>query len=722
MAEALTEQEKRYRREKLLDHFQLPALLSAVILYVLFTRFSPLGLAFALTGIGFMFLCRFLAAKKTADKDQDYVGSDAWRCMGPDLLFTLLAIAGIFSRDYIPFLTTVLLENLETGEDVNSIGTRIVFLLLGTAAGGLFPLFPKKKDTYGDKPVTIVWRWLALAAFFTGLLQFFFKDWWVALSPPFLAVFAVSLALAIWRAANLYPVKWTAWLAGAAGLALLLLKLFAPGYRLLDYNLEGFINLQLFPWYNILAAGAALGALWWFDQVYLSVYTGYGTLYAAAFGAVALLKCWAWFRFEFGWFVLLAYAVFAVVMFAKVARKPEIYVEDDWTIATLAVAAGLMLLQITAYYGSFLFGALLLAALFTAFVCIKGIFDPTDDTSWGAHAFKWQLTLLAAGAALFPLATQRGWSPMKLWLFLGILVVSGAVVWMLNFRHEITHNKALYRPASAAVCAVACGLFLLVALKGGPKIKIEPAEADVYAGAAKTGDSVLLVAAEEPEDVILSYAWFEGWATDKSLAVAMEGGAATLEPQEGRLVIWAKAQGGLTRCERWYYDTAREVPEYFPLSVKFSRKSVTLGLGESYIPKWTVEGGADYSKLYAAEDSAAVWVYANRIYAEEPGTAAVTLRTFNGLEASMAVTVKKEPTKVAFSKTALSLKKGSSETLEYTLSKGSASNAIRIWSDDPGIAKIDAKTLEVTAVKKGTCTLHIETFNGKKGKCEVTVK
>ena len=78
-------------------------------------------------------------------------------------------------------------------------------------------------------------------------------------------------------------------------------------------------------------------------------------------------------------------------------------------------------------------------------------------------------------------------------------------------------------------------------------------------------------------------------------------------------------------------------------------------------------------------------------------------------------------TSVKFNKSTLTLEKGKSETILFTISPSNTTNKTVAWaSSDDKVATV--KDGKVTAVAAGTATITAKTSNGKTAKCTVTVK
>ncbi len=107
------------------------------------------------------------------------------------------------------------------------------------------------------------------------------------------------------------------------------------------------------------------------------------------------------------------------------------------------------------------------------------------------------------------------------------------------------------------------------------------------------------------------------------------------------------------------------------------------------------------------------------VTAKKAGTAVITVRTQNGLTATVAVTVSKAPKKLTLSHAARTLAVGETFQLKAALPAGTAS-AIRWESSDASVAAVDGDGL-VTAVKAGTAIIRATTFNRKTAQCRVVV-
>lgn len=106
------------------------------------------------------------------------------------------------------------------------------------------------------------------------------------------------------------------------------------------------------------------------------------------------------------------------------------------------------------------------------------------------------------------------------------------------------------------------------------------------------------------------------------------------------------------------------------------------------------------------------------------GSALITVRAVNGLQASVYVTVKPldiEAEAVEVSPESLSLLVGESAQLVETVLPEETTNKLVTWeSEDVGIARVSFQGV-VTAVSNGTTVITVKTVNGKTASCIVTV-
>ncbi len=107
------------------------------------------------------------------------------------------------------------------------------------------------------------------------------------------------------------------------------------------------------------------------------------------------------------------------------------------------------------------------------------------------------------------------------------------------------------------------------------------------------------------------------------------------------------------------------------------------------------------------------------VTAKKAGAAVITVKTQNGLTATVSVTVGKAPKKIALSPAELMLNVGQASQVGAVFPAGTASTLI--WeSSDASVASVDGAGV-VTALRAGTAVIRATTFNKKSAMCRVVV-
>lgn len=179
-------------------------------------------------------------------------------------------------------------------------------------------------------------------------------------------------------------------------------------------------------------------------------------------------------------------------------------------------------------------------------------------------------------------------------------------------------------------------------------------------------------------------------------------------------------------------DTTSKVPEtdgpatsqtdIAVTNVTVSTKKLTLGVGETFQLKASVlpENASDKTLTYKASNSKVSVTGKGKITAKKAGTSKITVKAANGKNTVVTVVVKKAPTKLSLNAKTKTLKVGKSFQISTKLPKNTASNKITYSSSKKSVATVSS-TGKVTAKKKGTTTITVKTFNGKKAKMTIIV-
>ena len=176
--------------------------------------------------------------------------------------------------------------------------------------------------------------------------------------------------------------------------------------------------------------------------------------------------------------------------------------------------------------------------------------------------------------------------------------------------------------------------------------------------------------------------------------------------------------------------TVRKAPTW----VSISKKNLTMTVGQSATLSAGIASDAGCaSRTFRTSNSSIVKMtktnWTGSFTAVKPGTAWVTVRTYNGKESSCKVTVKAkeqpkpstvEVTSITLNKTNVTLEEGKTTTLTATINPSNANNKTITWSsDNTSIATVNNG--KVTAKKAGTANIIAKSNNGKTATCKVTV-
>ncbi|MBQ6497958.1 MAG: Ig-like domain-containing protein [Bacilli bacterium] len=212
------------------------------------------------------------------------------------------------------------------------------------------------------------------------------------------------------------------------------------------------------------------------------------------------------------------------------------------------------------------------------------------------------------------------------------------------------------------------------------------------------------------------------WTSSNEDVVTVANGLVTAI-NEGTATITATASNGLEAiCEVTVFEPVIEVT-----GISLNKNSLTLRTDENeyLVATLTPSNATDKTVTWTTSNEEVAAVNSNgRVIAVAEGTAIITARTSNGLEATCTVTVSDTivVTKIKLNKEETTLTEGESETLTATLTPSNATDKTVTWtSNHPEIATVD-NAGKITAVKAGTTMIIAQASSGKKATCFVTVK
>ncbi len=157
-------------------------------------------------------------------------------------------------------------------------------------------------------------------------------------------------------------------------------------------------------------------------------------------------------------------------------------------------------------------------------------------------------------------------------------------------------------------------------------------------------------------------------------------------------------------------------------SVKTSVKKLTLGVGETYTLKASVQpaNASDKKLKYIASNKRITVTAKGKITAKKVGVSKVTIKSSNGKKAVVQISVKKKPAKIQLNAKRKTIKVGWKFQIRAKFPKGTISNKLTYSSSRKSVASVSS-TGKITARKKGTAVITVKTYNGKKARMKVTV-
>lgn len=173
-------------------------------------------------------------------------------------------------------------------------------------------------------------------------------------------------------------------------------------------------------------------------------------------------------------------------------------------------------------------------------------------------------------------------------------------------------------------------------------------------------------------------------------------------------------------------DITVKPPE--PTGVKFQYNKIGIGVGETIDLSITVTPADAATKLTVTSDNKKVVTakltdskdYQVQFKGRKLGSAKITVKTSNGKTDTCNITVKRAPEKVSLNKKGtVRLGLGNRMFVTVTCEPKDCTSTLKWTSSNEKVATVSTGT--VTAVKKGTARITVETFNGLKASFKVKV-
>lgn len=155
-----------------------------------------------------------------------------------------------------------------------------------------------------------------------------------------------------------------------------------------------------------------------------------------------------------------------------------------------------------------------------------------------------------------------------------------------------------------------------------------------------------------------------------------------------------------------------------PTELYFDEPAMTLGVKQKIVLDAKLNPGAECDITYTVSDPSVLTLKGTKLTAKAVGTATVTAQIYNGLTATCDITVEAAPKSVKLPYKKLTL--GVGETCQLNPVVDGCANGLTYKSSKPAVATVTAEGL-ITAIKKGTVTISVKTYNSKSFSLKVTV-
>ena len=247
---------------------------------------------------------------------------------------------------------------------------------------------------------------------------------------------------------------------------------------------------------------------------------------------------------------------------------------------------------------------------------------------------------------------------------------------------------------------------------GACHVTVVPAPTAVSLSAERTTlgvkEKLQLIPSIQPEGTMGTLKY----ASSKSAVVSVSADGVVTAKKAGSATITVSTYNGQKATLKLSVKKA-------PSSVNIAGGRTVFGVGESAQLDYKLSNGSAGGAAFSCAGGAATITPDGLLTAVQPGTATVTVTTFNGKKKSATVEVKSAPTSVHPALERVSIGAEDSWVLGYALNEGSA-GAVYFASSDPEIASVDASG-RISALKQGEADVTITAYNGASGTCHVTV-
>ena len=205
------------------------------------------------------------------------------------------------------------------------------------------------------------------------------------------------------------------------------------------------------------------------------------------------------------------------------------------------------------------------------------------------------------------------------------------------------------------------------------------------------------------------------WSSSNSKVAVVSNGKIKAKAK-GTAEITCKTKNGRTfKCT--------VIVKNAPKKLNLNAYNLRLGVGERFsLNSWINEGAASDKRAFVSTDNGICYTSGKgELVAKKPGTAKITVKTYNGVTAVCNVTVKKAPTKLNLNAKELVLGVGESFKLNSWVNEGEASLK-RAFSSTSNNTCYTSGSGYLVAKAVGQVYITVKTYNGVYATCKVRVK
>jgi uncharacterized protein YjdB len=244
-----------------------------------------------------------------------------------------------------------------------------------------------------------------------------------------------------------------------------------------------------------------------------------------------------------------------------------------------------------------------------------------------------------------------------------------------------------------------------------------PSAAGITMGVSET---VQCTTALTPSDAYAILSWSSG---DTSVVAVNGSGLLTAKAvsqkdstgKEIPVTITVKTHNGKSATCALTVKTA-------PTSVTLNYTAAKIGVGETLDLNATLNSGAgSIVRTYTSSNAAVATAPGSILTGISPGTATITVATYNGKTTACTVTVVPAPTSLSLANASITLAVGESFVLKTTTAALSSHKWATSDSSMATVSPAQGATTTVKAVKAGKSTVTVTDFVGRKKACTVTV-